>query len=125
MSFTLYSYHEYTFNQQRVNQMDIGRPGIRVVDQLAWFSMIEELKSVFTEFLEHNWTTAGDRINLAMVDFLATRSHVYITCFGRRFWKFFAWDISPGQEGNQFFGFRGNITRFSVQTIGRLNFIEI
>ena len=34
--------------------MDIGRPGIGVVDLLAWFSMIQELKSVFTEFLEHN-----------------------------------------------------------------------
>ena len=36
-------------------------------------------------------------------------------------WKFFAWDVSPGQEGNQFFGFRGNITHFSAQTIGRLD----
>ena len=82
MSFTLYSYHEYTFDQQRVNQMDIGRPGIGVVDLLAWFSMIEELKSVFTEFLEHNWTIAGDRINLAMVEFLSNP----VSCLYHLFW---------------------------------------
>ena len=43
---------------------------------------------------------------------------------GEGFGSFLHETFPPGQEGNQFFGFRGNITRFSVQTIGRLSLIN-
>ena len=42
---------------------------------------------------------------------------------GAGFGSFLHETFSPGQEGNQCFGYWGNITRFSVQTIDGLSVI--